>query len=283
MSIATTGPEQRRAADAPAVAAGEPTVAANGLASGLYVGAVRHRRFEVREHVLRYRLALLYLDLEELPGLLGGRFVEARPGLVRFRRRDYLGDPAIPLATAVRDEVQRQSGRRPDGPIRLLTQLRSYGHCFNPVSFYYCFDRDGQRLEHVLAEVTNTPWGERHSYVIAAADAGSGRPQGTDLTGESRKQLHVSPFMGMDYTYQWHVNAPGRQLRVHIENHRGGRRTFDATLSMRRHELTDAALRKMVRRYPFASLRVLALIYAHAVRLGLKGVPLHSHPSPEVS
>jgi hypothetical protein len=280
VSIATTGPEPTRVADAPEDAAG---ASAAGLASGLYVGAVRHRRFEVREHVLRYRLALVYLDLDELPRLLGGRLVDTRHGLVRFRRRDYLGDPATPLSAAVRDEVERQSGQRSEGPIRLLTQLRSYGHCFNPVSFYYCFDHDGQRLEHVLAEVTNTPWGERHPYVISASDAGSRRAPGAPLTGESQKRLHVSPFMGMDYTYQWQVTAPGRQLLVNIENHRGGNRTFDATLSMRRHELTDAALTRMARRYPFATLRVLALIYAHAVRLGLKGVPLHSHPSTEVS
>ena len=172
--------------------------------------------------MLRYRLALVYLDLDELPRLLGGRLVDGRPGLVRFRRRDYLGDPARPLSAAVRDEVERQSGQRPEGPIRLLTQLRSYGHCFNPVSFYYCFDHDGQRLEHVLAEVTNTPWGERYPYVISASDAGSRRALGAPLTGESQKRLHVSPFMGMDYTYQWQVSAPGRQLLVNIENHRGG-------------------------------------------------------------
>jgi uncharacterized protein len=274
VSSATAGPELTHA---PSAGGGTPVA----LGSGLYVGAIRHRRFEVREHVLRYRLVLAYVDLDELPGLLGGRLVNPRPGLVRFRRRDYLGDAGTPLATAVRDEVQRQSGRRPDGPIRLLTQLRSWGHCFNPVSFYYCFDPDGARLEHVLAEVTNTPWGERHAYVISRSDLGS-RP-GAPLTGESKKRLHVSPFMGMDYTYQWQVATPGRQLHVHIENHRGGRRTFDATLSMRRQELTAESLGRTARRYPFATLRVLALIYAHAVRLGLKGVPLHSHPSMEVS
>ncbi len=277
MSSATTGPQLIHASGAEAKAGGAP----GALSSGLYLGAIRHRRFEVREHVLRYRLALAYIDLDELGGLLGGRLVDPRPGLVRFRRRDYLGDAGTPLATAVRDEVQRQSGRRPHGPIRLLTQLRSWGHCFNPVSFYYCFDPDGARLEHVLAEVTNTPWGERHAYVISRSELGS--QPGAPLTGESDKRLHVSPFMGMDYTYQWQVATPGRQLHVHIENHRAGRRTFDATLSMRRHELTSESLGRTARRYPFATLRVLGLIYAHAVRLGLKGVPLHSHPSMEVS
>ncbi len=148
--------------------------------------------------MFRYRLALAYVDLDELRGLLAGRLVDPRPGLVRFRRRDYLGDAGHPLATAVRDEVQRQSGRRPDGPIRLLTQLRSWGHCFNPVSFYYCFDPDGDRLEHVLAEVTNTPWGERHAYVISRSSSAAG--QVPRSPANSTKRLHVSPFMGMEHT-----------------------------------------------------------------------------------
>ena len=242
-------------------------------ASCLYEGAVRHRRFEVRRHVLRYRLTLAYVDLDELPGLLQGRLARRRPGLVRFRRRDYLGDAAVPLSEAVRDEVQRQSGSRPDGPIRLLTQLRSYGHCFNPVSFYYCFDATGERLEHVLAEVTNTPWGERHAYVLSAGDNLAA------LTGSSDKELHVSPFMGMDYRYEWRVTAPAKRLEVHIESHRAGERRFDATLCLRRRELTRASLACTAARYPFAALRVVALIYAHALRLKLKGVPVHRHPA----
>jgi DUF1365 family protein len=246
--------------------------------SCIYDGAVRHRRFEERRHEFRYRLALAYVDLDELPALLDGVLLRRRPGLVRFRRRDYLGDPARPLAEAVRDEVWRHSGRRPDGPVRLLTQLRSWGHCFNPVSFYYCLDRDGQRLEHVLAEVTNTPWGERHAYVLSAADDADG-----ELVGSSAKVLHVSPFMGMDYTYRWQVTPPAGRLKVHIESARDGRVGFDATLCMRRRELTRASLHRTAARYPFATLRVLALIYGHAARLKLKGVRVHPHPRAGVA
>ncbi|MEA2161221.1 MAG: uncharacterized protein QOD66_3601, partial [Solirubrobacteraceae bacterium] len=171
--------------------------------SCIFEGAIRHRRFEARPSEFRHRLALAYIDLDELPGLLGGRLLPRRPGLVRFRRDDYLGDRGTPLAEAVRAEVERQTGTRPEGPIRLLTHLRTYGHCFNPVSFYYCFDHSGERLSHVLAEVTNTPWGERHAYVVSA-DTRAREP----VTGSSRKQLHVSPFMGMDQNYSWQVSAP---------------------------------------------------------------------------
>ena len=104
-----------------------------------------------------------------------------------------------------------QTGARPQGPIRLLTQLRSFGHCFNPVSFYYCFDAGGERVQAVVAEVTNTPWGERHAYVIETA-----QPRHVAvLAGELDKALHVSPFMGMDHRYEARGRAGPRAVGPH--------------------------------------------------------------------
>jgi uncharacterized protein len=247
---------------------------AQGTTSCIFEGAIRHRRFETRQGEFRHRIALAYIDLDELPNLLGGQLVARRPGLVRFRRGDYLGDPRTPLADAVRGEVERQTGgARPDGPIRVLTHLRTHGLCFNPVSFYYCFDRSGEFLSHVLAEVTNTPWGERHAYVLSAAAAGE-----EPVRGDSRKQLHVSPFMGMDQKYTWRVNAPTERLQVHIESRHEEQVSFDATLAMRRRELTRSSLARVTARYPVATLRVLALIYGHALVLKLRGVAVHPHP-----
>ena len=195
-------------------------------ASAIYEGTIRHRRYAVRSHEFSHRLALAYLDLDELDGLLGGRLVARRPGLVRFRRADYLGDPQIGLADAVRMLLEHRTGSAPAGPIRLLTHLRTFGHCFNPVSFYYCFTPD-ERLDAVVAEVTNTPWGERHAYVLERAGA---EPV---LAAASEKALHVSPFMGMDQRYTWRAASPGPTLSVHIESREGGRRAFDATLALR--------------------------------------------------
>jgi len=239
--------------------------------SAIYEGTIRHRRFAVRSHEFRHRLALLYVDLAELESLLGGRFASSRPGLVRFRRGDYLGDPAVPLADAVRAHVERRTGRLPLGPVRLLTQLRTFGHCFNPVSFYYCFG-PAERLEAVVAEVTSTPWGERHAYVLERTD------DGAVLAASHEKRLHVSPFMAMDQTYRWRVAEPGPTLSVHIESRESELRAFDATLSMTRAPLTRRSLARLTVRYPAATLRVLGLIYGHALALKLKGVPVHPHP-----
>ena len=235
-------------------------------ASCIYEGTIRHRRREPRRS-FEHRIALFYVDLDELPGLLGGRLLRRGPGALRFRRRDYLGAGSTPLQAAVRDEVERATGRRPAGPIRLLTQLRSFGHCFNPVSFYYCFESGGDRVEAIVAEVTNTPWGERHAYVIAGREA------------ELEKTLHVSPFMGMDHQYVMRATPPGERLSVHIESRRAGADAFDATLALRREELTARTAARMTRRYPLASARVLALIYGHAVGLKLAGAKVYPHPS----
>ena len=242
-------------------------------ASALYEGTVRHRRMAVRQREFGYRIHMAYVDLDELPGLLGGRLASPRPGLVRFRRSDYIGDPREDLATAVRAEVERLTGARPDGAVRLLTNLRAFGHCFNPVSFYYCFEAAGERVQAVLAEVTNTPWGERQAYALSRRGE-----NGRVLSGRSEKLLHVSPFMGMDHEYEWRVSVPGERLSVHIESHRAGEPAFDATLNLVRRELTTRSLASATARHPMNTLHVLARIYGQALRLKLRGVPVYPHP-----
>jgi uncharacterized protein len=259
-------------------------------ASAVYEGWVRHRRFEPVKHSFRYRLFLMYLDLGELPRLLDPfpLFSARRPAPARFRRVDFMGDPALPLAECARDEVERETGRRPQGPVRLLANLRYLGHIFNPVAFYYCFDPGGERVEAIVADVNNIPWGERHPYVLAP-----GARQGAVLADELDKTLHVSPLMGMDQTYAFRATEPGATLSVHIESRQvqrvrelsdtqrvapRGPKQFDATLSLRRRELSGALLARMLTRYPAMSLQVVAKIYAQSLRLKLKGARYFPHP-----
>lgn len=246
-------------------------------ASAVYEGTIRHRRFEPVEHEFRYPLFLMYLDLAELPQVLDPFpfFSARRRAPARFRRDDFMGDPARPLDECAREAVEEATGARPSGPVRLLAGLRCFGHSFNPVSFYYCFDPPGERVEAIVAEVQNIPWGERHPYVLAR-----GERRGSVLSDELEKAFHVSPLMGMEQTYSFRAGEPGERLAVHIESRpREGRgRTFDATLSLRRRELSRRTLTGLLARYPAMSLQVAARIYWQALRLRLKGARYHPHP-----
>jgi DUF1365 family protein len=229
------------------------------------------------KHEIDYPIALMFVDLAELPGVFDGRLLWSarRPAVGRFRRADYLGDPSQPLDAAVRDLVAERTGRRPVGPVRLLTHLRTFGHCFNPVSFYYCYDAAGEHVAAVVAEVTNTPWGERHAYVLDRDGADDGRV----MEDHFEKAFHVSPFMGMDHRYDWRIVEPADELLVHIDSVRDGRKVFDATLTLRRRPLDRRMLRRILWRYPAATLVAMARIYLHALRLKLKGAPYFPHPS----
>jgi DUF1365 family protein len=255
--------------------------------SCLYEGSVRHRRHGTPSDELRHRMFMAYLDLEELPACFDGHMLWSarRPALAWFRRADYLGDPHTPLAQSVRDLVAERTGEMPDGPIRLLTHLRCFGHCFNPVSFYYCYDRTGEHVRAVIAHVTNTPWGERHAYVMPveqAADHGTARL----MDGRFAKALHVSPLMGMEHTYDWRLTEPGERLAVHISSQSpDGQTVFDATLALERRELSGYELTRALARYPFLTLRILSRIYGHALRLRLRGASYfpHPHDAPEAA
>lgn len=247
------------------------------LQSALYVGRVRHRRFEPHSHTFEYPLFLTYLDLAELDTAFEGRWFWSgrRPNVAWLDRRDHLGDPGTPLDAAVRELVAAETGRRPDGPIRLLTHLRTFGHCFNPVSFYYCFDPAGERLETLVAEVNNTPWGEQHCYVLdgrEAEAAGAGRRY------RAKKRFHVSPFLGMDMDYVWNTTLPAAQLAVHIENRSRGVKVFDATLQLERREISGPRLAWALARFPLLTVRVVAWIHWEALKLWLKRTPFHPHP-----
>lgn len=233
-------------------------------------------------HAFVYRLFMMYLDLSELDVVFKHRWFWStrRFALARFRRENHLGDAAIPLDQAVRDRVEAETGTRPLGPIRLLTNLSYFGYCFNPVSFYYCFDIDDQRLETIVAEVNNTPWGERHCYVLTES---MNRGEHKHKRFSPAKRMHVSPFMPMDIDYDWRFSTPSGRLAVYMENARNGRKIFDATLAFKRTEISAGSLARVLVTYPFMTLKIIAAIHWQALRLWLKRVPVYDHPSKKVT
>lgn len=270
--------------------------------SCIYEGNVMHRRFEPVDHDFNYRVFMMYLDLDEIDDVFGGRWLWSahRPALARYKREAYPGEPGEPLDLTIRNMVERDSGHRPQGPIRLLTHLRYFGYGFNPVSFFYCFSPSGQDLEAVVAHVTSTPWGETHSYVvtppvetsqditshlITSQVRTSQSPSQEDqvprsgIVNSADKALHVSPFMPMALRHEFRFGVPSDRLQVHMTNRRQNRAVFSADLSMDRKEISTASLTAALAKYPFMTGRVVLGIYYQALRLYLKRIHYHPHPS----
>jgi len=220
----------------------------------------------------------MFLDLKELPTLfdIHPLWSYQRWNVAFFRRKDHFGDPSVPLDTAVRDLIQTNLGNRPVGPIRMLTHLRYFGYCFNPASFYYCYDDSDIRVETIVVEIHNTPWGERHCYVFG--DSQNEHPVDHWRRYRFNKNFHVSPFIDMDIQYDWRFRVPGDIIRVHMIDIEKHKKLFDATLMLKRQPISHKGLTRVLIKYPLMTMKVTTMIHFQALRLLLKNTPFFTHP-----
>lgn len=247
--------------------------------SAIYLGAVRHRRFSPSTHNFSYPLYMLALDLDELE-LVENKvniFSSKKFSPLRFKRNDYIGDFDLSLKQAVLNKVnQLKLEQLPEqrsqeqvkvshqiDKVIMFGQVRCFGIYFSPVNFFFCY-QDGKPV-YMLAEVRNTPWNQRHCYLIDLANP-----------AETEKQFHVSPFMDLDMVYRWKIDPPDRFLKIHIENWREDC-LFDATLRMKREKLNNQTIKKILLQWPLMTLSIFKNIYIQAFKLYRKKVPFYSH------
>ena len=243
----------------------------------IYTGTVRHRRYTPFESEFSYPVFMLYLDINDLENVINKSIFWNinKPAVVSFNRKDFHGTEEVDLDTSVRNTVENKVGSRPEGKIRMLAHLRYFGYCFNPVTFYYCFNRNDDSVDYILAEVTNTPWKERHAYVLSSSQ----ESDKSEIRLSMEKELHVSPFWGMDHMYDWVFSSPKDKLNVFMKNFKDGKHVFDASLSMDRTEMTKRNLLKSVFRFPFMTIKVVFWIHFQAFILWLRGATFYTHPS----
>lgn len=248
--------------------------------SAIYEGTLAHKRLNGPDHGFAYPVYLHLLDLDEIDAIAQRLrwFGRNRWRPVAFYDRDHLGDHGATVKDNLRAFVEASGHAWPGGRVSLLTHCRVFGYVFNPVSFFHCHRPDGE-LALVVAEVNNT-FGDRHPYVlpVARARVREGGAGGRRYEWLEKKVMHVSPFYSLEGSYVWDMDVPGERSVTRVDVTRRGERLFTAALSLRRRELTDAAIRRVLLRYPLMTLKVIGAIHWEALKLWWKGAPFHSQP-----
>ncbi|QUR66205.1 DUF1365 domain-containing protein [Mycobacterium spongiae] len=235
----------------------------------IYRTRITHSRHTPIHHSFEYRSYSWYIDVDELPALPWW----LRP-FARFNPDDHFAeppseDPSSATDASLRDRLEAVFADHdiamPDGQITALLQARVIGYVFNPLSVFWCHDRDG-RLRHVVAEVHNT-YGGRHAYLLPPAD----------LPVVTAKKFYVSPFNKVDGYYSVRAPRPGQEVDVTVSLHRQRQNTFPDFIANLRGDLrpatwTQVAIMQFIS--PLAPLLVAARIRIQGIKLWLRRLPV---------
>jgi DUF1365 family protein len=242
--------------------------------SHFYIGDVFHCRLMPKQHSFKYNFFWTAIGLDEMKEVFYKHpfWSLEKWNVSSFRRKDHLGDLNKPLEQCVKELIESKVGVKPTGSIQLITHMAYFGFRFNPVSFYVLRNKY-KKIEFIVAEINNTPWGEQFCYVIDA------RHQLSDsIYSEMKKQFHISPFFSMNMEYKWKFSFTENELKIQMENWENGNKVFQVSMQAKELEINKRSMSRVLLKYPFMTAQVFWGIYWQALRLWLKKIPVYSHP-----
>lgn len=260
------------------------------LENSLVNGWIRHRRYYPKRHEFEYDMHWTLLDLDKVEQQfeLSRLWSVERFNLVSYRTKDFhqgLSDNRVGHSKsasqankqAVINSIKERTGKTFSGKVFMLSHLRSYGYNFNSACFYFCYNQN--QLQFIICEITNTPWGERHSYILDCEEKPRTANPGDVFQFEFSKAFHVSPFIQMDMTYRWTFKLSKQNVRVHMVVLKEDKeKYFDATFTGEFIPLNKKAMTRVATRYALQPLKMSLSIYWQAFKLWLKRVTFYEHP-----
>lgn len=244
--------------------------------SCLYKATVMHNRLEPKQHRFHYNVFMFYIDLDEIDMLSKGLWLISRNrfNYFSFRDSEHLQlprenpDKTKTVKQHLTDYLEQNGIAIGDGKIKLLTNLNVLGYNFNPVSFYYCFDKGNEPL-CVVAEIRNT-FGEMKLFLLGKNNFSLNK-----FHLNTTKYFYVSPFIDHDTNFDFNLVVPDEKLNVRIDDFKEEKRFFISTLTGTRETLNNINLLWYSIRFPFITLKIITLIHWNAVKLWLKKIPYH--------
>lgn len=243
----------------------------------IYRGQVGHQRLRPKPHGLQYDIQYFWLDLmalSELPSAIK----REQFGAFSLRRRDYFNGAALvadepDLAQAAKIMAGQLGADVSEiDQVFMLSPLANWGLYFSPLTQYYLYQQGVAR--YLLAEVSNTPWNQRHHYLVPLQ-------AGAVTQFSHAKNFHVSPFNPLDMQYHWRIEPPAALFKLLLQNSRAGQTVFSAWFTLAKEPLTMPNIRQMLIRQPWQNVQVLMRIYWQALKLLCKGLPFYSHQKPK--
>ncbi len=247
----------------------------------LFQGTLSHHRYAPKKHRFKYKVFQIWVNLNKLAGLdeISPFWSSKSFNLVRFKRSNYLPSEKS-LADQVKSTIREHTGIAFDGDVFMLANLSYWGHCYNPVCFYACYE--GETLHFFVSEIHNTPWGERFCYVHQPFEPdASAMAQSHTHVADFNKQFHVSPFMPMDVQYRWRYRLTDDHVQISMNLSQSDTRIFNATLNLRSQALTPLQASLLPFKYPVMGMKVLVGIYWQAFLLWKKGLTFFRHPTSD--